>query len=321
MIAMVIRRLALMIPILLGVTFITFVITNATGSPLASLAFNPRISQEDIQRLEKYYGLDKPVDERYFRWLGNLIQGDLGYSMVSGVPVTDRILAVLPNTLLLSSLSIFFAISIALPIGIYCAVHQNSTLDRFFSISAVAGFAIPTVWLSLMLVMFFGVKIGDWGFPTLPVGGVRNLREDGGLADRIEHLILPVVALTIPQLAGWIVYIRSSMLEVIRQEYVRTAQAKGLPSRIVIYSHAFRNALLPLITLVGLSIPDVFAGSLVVENVFAYPGMGQLTVNAVNDKDYTLVMGTTVLFAALIVLGNLIADILYGVMDPRLRHR
>lgn len=321
MLALIVRRLALMIPILFGVSFLTFVITNATGSPLASLAFNPRVKQEDIKRIEHNLGLDKPVHERYFIWVGNLLRGDLGYSMVNGVAVKDRILNVLPNTLLLSGLSIVLSFLLALPIGIYCAVKRNSFLDRLFTTSAVAGFAIPTVWLSLMLILLFSVKFREWGLPALPVGGVRDLRGDGGFFDRLEHLLLPVAALTIPQLAGWVVYIRSNMLEVIRQEYVRTAESKGLSQRTVLYVHAFRNAMLPLVTLVGLSIPDVFGGSLVVENVFAYPGMGRLAVTAVGEKDYTLVMGTTIFFAVLVIVGNLVADILYGVLDPRLRHR
>lgn len=323
MLTLIIRRLALMVPILLGVSLLTFVVTNATGSPLASLAFNPRVSQEDIQRLESIYGFDKPVGERYFIWLGNLLHGQLGYSLTNGVPVTDRILNVLPNTLLLSGLSIFLSFVLALPLGIYCAVKSNSLLDRAITITAVAGFAVPGFWLGMMFILLFSAsgKFSDWGLPTLPVGGVRNLRDpNSGMMDRLEHLILPVAALTIPQLAGWVVYIRSSMLEVIRQEYVRTAQAKGLGERSVLYVHAFRNALLPLVTLVGLSIPEIFGGSLVIENVFAYPGMGRLAVAAVGEKDYTLVMGTTIFFAVLVLIGNLIADIMYGVLDPRLRH-
>ncbi|MGH2560221.1 MAG: ABC transporter permease [Thermomicrobiales bacterium] len=320
MTAFIFRRLLQMIPLIIGVTLISFVIINASGSPLSNLEFDTRVKPEDIQRLRSNLGLDDPLYKRYFVWIGNVLQGDLGVSMITFAPVRDRVLAVLPNTLLLSGLSIVLAFTIAVPIGIYAAVKRNSFFDRFATISSVAGFAVPTVWLGLMLIILFSVKFREWGFPSLPVGGVRDLRGGGGLLDRAEHLVLPVTALALPQLAGWVVYIRSSMLEVIRQDYMRTASAKGLKERMVLYGHGFRNALLPLITLVGLSVPELFAGSIVVENVFAFPGMGRLVITAINDKDFTVVMGTTLLFAALVMLGNLLADILYVIFDPRIRY-
>ncbi len=319
MTAYITRRLLQMIPLLFGITLVTFIIINAAGSPLNDLEFSPRVRPEDIQRLRENLGLDEPIYKRYFVWVSHLIRGDLGYSMINFKPVHTRILEVLPNTLLLSGLSAVLAFFLALPIGIYAAVRRNSLFDRLATILAVAGFAVPTVWLGLMLILLFAVQFREWGLPSLPVGGVRDLRGGGGLLDRLEHLILPVAALTIPQLAGWIVYVRAQMLEVIRQDYIRTATAKGLKDRAVLYGHAFRNAVLPLITLVGLSVPDLFAGSVIVENVFAYPGMGRLVITAVGDKDHTLVMGTTLFFAVLVIVGNLLADILYAVADPRIR--
>ncbi len=320
MTAYLVRRILQMIPLLLGISIITFVIINATGSPLNNLEFDPRVRPEDIERLRANLGLDKPLHERYFIWLGNVLQGDFGVSMANRIPVTDRILAVLPNTLRLSFASLILSLIISVPLGVLAAVKRNSLFDRFANIGAVAGFAIPTVWLGLMLILLVAVKFREWGLPYLPVGGVSDLRSGGGFWDRIEHMILPVIALSIPQIAGWVVYIRSAMLEVIRQDYIRTAQAKGLKDRVVMLRHGFRNALLPLITLVGLSIPDLFAGSLIVENVFAYNGMGRLAIDAVNEKDYTVVMGTTIFFAVLVVIGNLVADLLYSVADPRIRH-
>jgi peptide/nickel transport system permease protein len=320
MTAYLVRRILQMIPLLIGISIITFVIINATGSPLNNLEFDPRVRPEDIARLEQSLGLDKPLYERYFIWLGNVVQGDFGVSMANRIPVTERILDVLPNTLRLSAASLLLSLIISVPIGVYAAVRRNSIFDRIANVGAVAGFAIPTVWLSLMLILLVAVKFREWGFPYLPVGGVSDLRSGGGLWDRVEHMILPVIALSIPQIAGWVVYIRSAMLEVIRQDYIRTAQAKGLKDRVVMLRHGFRNALLPLITIVGLSFPDLFAGSLVVENVFAYNGMGRLAIDAVNEKDYTVVMGTTIFFAVLVVVGNLIADVLYSVADPRIRH-
>jgi peptide/nickel transport system permease protein len=251
--------------------------------------------------------------------VSNVLQGDLGLSLINYRPVTERIQEVLFNTLLLSSLSLLISLLIAVPLGIYAAVHRNSFIDRIVNILAVAGYAVPTVWLGLLLIILFSVKFDEWGFYALPVGGVRDLRDDGGLADRIEHLILPLTALVIPQVAVWLFYIRSNMLEVIRQDYVRTAAAKGLRSKTVLYRHAFRNALIPLVTLLGLTLPDLFAGALIVENIFAYPGMGRLSITAINDKDHTLVMGITLVFAFLVIIGNLLADLLYAVVDPRIR--
>ncbi len=316
----VVRRCLLLIPILFGVTFITFIIISASGSPLAGKELNPRIKPEDLDRMAHNLGLDRPVHERYFVWLGSLLRGDLGVSVSNGTPVLDRVLNVMPNTMLLSFLSVALALAIAVPVGVLAAVKRNSIFDRVATMLSVAGFAVPTVWLGLMFIILFAVKFREWGLPYLPVGGVRDLRGGGNFTDRVEHLILPVLALTIPQLAGWVVYIRSSMLEVIQQDYVRTASAKGLNKRVVLYSHAFRNAMLPLITLVGLGIPELLGGSLIVENVFAYPGMGRLTINAVTEGDFTVVMGTTLFFAILVILGNLLADILYVVFDPRIRY-
>jgi peptide/nickel transport system permease protein len=286
---------------------------------LANLAFDPRVRPADIEALEKSLGLDKPVHERYFVWLGNVVQGDFGNSLANRLPVIDRIMAVLPNTLKLNLAALTLALLVAIPIGVMAAVRHNSVFDRLANLIAVAGWAIPTVWLGLMLILLFSVKFREWGLPYLPVGGQSDLRGGGGFWDQVEHMILPVVALAIPSMAGWIVYIRSSMLEVIQQDYMRTAKAKGLGERVVNMRHGFRNALLPLITLVGLEIPALFGGSLIVENVFAWNGMGRLTIDAVNEKDYTVVMGTTIFFSVLVVVGNLIADILYSVADPRIR--
>ncbi len=319
MAAFIFRRLLQMIPLLFGITLITFVIINAAGSPLSSDELNPRIKPEDIERLKNNLGLNEPIQERYFIWVSNVFRGDLGISMINARPVTDRILEVIGNTLILASVSLVISLAIAIPLGIYSAVHRNSVVDRVVSIIAVGGYAVPTVWLGLLLIILFAVKFDEWGLPSLPVGGVRDLRGDGGLKDRIEHMILPVTALVIPQVAVWLFYIRSNMLEVIRQDYIRTASAKGLTGKTVLYRHAFRNALIPLITLLGLSLPDLFAGALVVENVFAYPGMGRLTITAIGDKDHTLVMGITLMFAFLVIIGNLLADILYAVVDPRIR--
>ncbi|HEV2108148.1 MAG TPA: ABC transporter permease [Thermomicrobiales bacterium] len=317
----ILRRLAQMVPLVLLVTFITFGLINAAGSPVAGLEINPRVRPEDVARIKENLGLNEPWTTRYFVWLGNLLQGDLGISFVNSRPVLDQILNVLPNTLLLTGISVLVAIAVALPIGIYSAVRRNSLFDRITTIAAVAGFAVPSVWLGLLLIILFAVKFREWGLPySFPVGGMRELRGESGFLDRVEHLILPVTALVIPQIASWTRYIRSSMLEIIRQDYVRTAEAKGLRERSVLYAHAFRNALLPLITLVGLSLPELFGGALIVENIFAWNGMGRLAYESIAKNDHSLVVGTTLFFAVLTILGNLVSDILYAVFDPRIRY-
>ena len=315
----IVRRLLQMIPILFGITLITFIIINAAGSPLQNMEFNPRVKPEDIERIRHNLGLDEPVWKRYFIWLSNVLRGDLGLSLINFRPVTERIQEVMFNTLLLAILSTTISLFIAVPLGIYAATHRNSPVDRVTSVLSVAGYAIPTVWLGLLLIILFSIQFEKWGFPSLPVGGVRDLRGDGGIRDRIEHLILPITALVIPQVGVWLFWVRSNMLEVLGQDYMRAARARGLREKSVLYRHGLRNALIPLVTIVGLTIPEIFAGALIVENIFAYPGMGRLTITAIGDKDHTLVMGITLVFAVLVIVGNLIADLLYAVADPRIR--
>jgi len=317
----IIRRILQMIPLLFLVTFVSFGLINLGGSPLASLEINPRVRPEDVARLKEFYGYDQPWTTRYFTWLGNLLRGDFGNSQVNGRDVTGLILDVMPNTLLLSGLSLLLAFVIALPVGIISAVKRNSLFDRITTVLSVAGFSVPTVWFGLLAIILFSVKFREWGLPfALPVGGTKDQRGGGDLLDRAEHLILPVIVLAIPEIASWTRYIRSSMLEVIRQDYVRTADAKGLRQRVVLMRHAFRNALLPLVTLIGLSIPGLFGGAFIVENIFAWPGMGRMAVESIQRNDHTVVIGITLFFALLIILGNLIADILYAISDPRIRY-
>ena len=317
----VVRRLLGMVPLLLGVTFLTFGLMNLLpGSPVSDLKFNPRMRPQDVARIERNLGLDQPWPERYARWLVGVAQGDLGLSLTNATPVRDRILNVLPNTLLLTTSALVFALLLAVPLGIYAAVRHRSWFDRAATVASVAAFAMPSVWLALLLVILFALKFREWGLPALPAGGMRDLRQGGGVLDRVEHLILPTVALGLVQVGVWASYIRSSMLEVLRQDFVRTAQAKGLRQRAVLYRHAFRNAFLPLVTLVGLALPGLFGGAILVESIFAWNGIGLLTIQAVGQRDYTLVMGTTLMFAVLTMLGNLVADLLYAALDPRIRY-
>ncbi len=314
-------RLLQMIPLIFGITLLTFAIINLVpGSPLADLEFNPRARPEDRERIAENLGLNEPMHERYVIWLGNLLQGDLGLSLQNFIPVRDRIFAVMPNTLLLTLSSTVFALVVSIPLGIYSAVKRNSIFDNFTTIGSMAAFAMPSFWLAFLLLLLFGVKAREWGLPGLPTAGVYDLRGGGNFLDRVEHLILPTISLGLVQLAGWTRYIRGSMLEVVRMDYVRTAEAKGLRNRAVLFGHAFRNALLPLVTLVGLSLPELFGGAFVVETIFAWNGMGRLAVDAARQNDYTLVMGLTLMFAVLTLISNLIADVLYAVLDPRIRY-
>jgi len=316
----VIRRLLMMIPLMIGVSFITFAIINLIpGSPLADLRRNPEVRPADVARLEEQLGLNKPWPERYGDWLVALLHGDLGNSMHNNVSVTDRITALLPNTLLLTSCALVFALVVAIPVGVYAAANHRSWFDRLSNLVGIALFAIPSFWLGILLVILFSFKFEDWGLPSLPTGGITTPRGGGDPWDRITHLILPSVALGLVQVGSWSAYIRSSMLEALQNEYVRTARAKGLSNRAVLFGHAFRNALLPLVTLIGLSIPSLFGGAVLIELIFAWNGIGLLTLQAVDQRDYTMVMGTTLMFAFLTLLGNLIADVAYAALDPRTR--
>ncbi len=315
------RRLLQMIPLLVGITFIVYALVNLVpGSPMDQYAFNPRTRPEDVARIRENLGLDEPWHTRYFQWLGDAVQGDLGLSLINYTPVTDRILGVLPNTLLLTGSALLFALVIAIPLGLYAAVKRNSPFDYIVNLVTTVLFAVPTFWLGLMLIIVFAVKFNDWGLPSLPVAGTQSLRGDSGLLDRIQHLILPAVALGAVQLAGWSRYIRSQVLEVIRLDFVRTAEAKGLRERVVLFRHAFRNALLPLVTLVGLTLPELFGGALLIEQIFAWNGVGRLAFDAALSSDYTLIMGTVLMFSILTLVANLLSDVAYALLDPRIRY-
>jgi len=317
----VLQRLIQMVPLLLGITFLTFAIVNLVpGSPIARVEMNPRATPADVERIKENLGLDRPWPERYVYWLGDVIQGDLGISLINYTPVTDRIFNVLPNTLLLTGTSLILALGLAIPLGLRAAVMRNSPFDHTLNVLTTVLFAMPTFWFGLLLILLFAVQFNQWGFPALPVGGTQDLRGESGVVDRIQHLILPAVALAGVQLASWTRYIRSSVLEVIRLDFVRTAEAKGLRQRAVLYGHAFRNAVLPLVTLVGLTLPELFGGALLIERIFAWNGIGRLAYDAALSSDYTLIMGTVLMFAVLTIFANLAADIAYALLDPRIRY-
>ncbi|MBA2277087.1 MAG: ABC transporter permease [Chloroflexia bacterium] len=314
------RRIILMVPLMLGISFIVYALLNLVpGSPTDQFEFSSNFTPADRERIRENLGLNDPWYTRYFIWLSNVFQGDLGNSFVNYTPVLQRLKDTLPNTLLLTGTSLVFALLLSIPIGIWSAVKRNSFFDRSTTILSVAFYSIPSVWLGLMLLILFGVKFQEWGLPSLPIGGTQTLRGESGFWDRVQHLILPAFTLGIIQLAGWTRYIRSSMLDVIRQDFIRTAQAKGLRQRAVLMGHAFRNALLPLMTLVGLTLPDLFGGAVITEEVFSWNGVGRLTINSLIQNDYSVAMAAIMMLAFLTVVGNLLADVMYGVLDPRVR--
>lgn len=316
----IVRRLLGLIPLLLGISFLVFALMNMVpGSPMQQFEFNPSIKPADIERIKETLGLNEPWYKRYFIWLGNALQGDLGISFLNGQSVNDTVRTAMPNTLALSIPSIVIAVVFAIPVGVVGALKRNSFFDRITTVFATIFYSTPTIWLGMMLIIIFGVQFQRWGLPYLPVAGTHNLRGGGDIWDRVVHLIMPVATLSLVSLAGWTRYIRNQMLETVNQDFVRTANAKGLTYRRVVMGHAFKNAMLPLVTLIGLSIPDIFGGSLIVENVFGYRGMGQVTVFSLQNSDYSVAMACVMFYAVLTVFGNLIADILYGVLDPRVR--
>jgi len=311
-----------MIPLLIGITLICFFVMRlAPGSPTdLQTEMNPKASQESKERLNALYELDKPIYVQYGSWLKKISRGDLGVSFSSDHrPVADKIMERLPITILINFLSLVIILAVAVPIGVLSAVHQDSLFDKVTTVLVFIGFAVPTFWLALLLMIFFGIHLG-W----LPISGLRSLNYEylnvwNQLIDLAKHLVLPVFVSAFGGLAGLSRYMRANMLEVIRQDYIMTARAKGLSERDVIYRHALHNALLPAITILGLSIPGLIGGSVIFETIFAIPGMGQLFYMSVMARDYPTVMGILLIGAILTLVGNLIADVSYAVADPRIR--
>jgi peptide/nickel transport system permease protein len=316
------KRLILMIPMLLGITLISFTVIHlAPGTPVElQTTMNPKASLEAQQRLKEIYGLDKPLYIQYWDWLKRMAFLDFGRSFSPDRrPVWDKIKERIGITLGLNLLSLIIILAVAVPMGVLAAYRAHSWFDKATTILVFFGFAMPSFWLALLLIMFFGVYL-DW----LPISGLTSLQFSQftfwqKVQDLLAHVTLPVLGAAFMGLAGMSRYMRGSMLEVIRQDYITTARAKGLPERTVIFKHAMRNALLPVVTMLGLSLPGLIGGSVIFESIFAIPGMGQLFYGAVMARDYPLVMGELVIGALLTLLGNLLADVSYALVDPRIR--
>jgi peptide/nickel transport system permease protein len=315
----ILRRLGQLLVTLVGISIISWVvITQAPGSPIA-LNMDPKASPKVIEQMMKNYDLDKPVYQQYFLWLKKLFTGKL-YSFKDGRPVLEKIEERIWNTLLLNLVATIITFSLAIPLGIFSARRQYSFLDHLGTFGAYLGVSAPTFWLAYLLILG---TVELFGYPVL---GMRSfVTEDFTttelVLDRIWHLMLPSIILAIHSIAGLSRYTRSSMLEVIRQDYIRTARAKGIPEDEVYYKHALRNALLPIITIFGFLIPDLIGGAIIMETIFAWPGIGRLSYQAVLARDYPVVMTILTISAVLTLIGNFVADLLYGIADPRIRYR
>jgi peptide/nickel transport system permease protein len=315
----VLRRLLIALPSLLGISVVLFtVVALAPGDPFSDLALNPSVPAEVKLALRKKFGLDDPVWQRYFRWLLAMLQGDWGFSFISRVDVDQLILQRVPVTLAVIGASQLLALCIALPVGIYSAVRPYSIFDRIASVFAFVGFSLPTFFTGILLILIFSIKL-DW----LPFVYRADISATGWQFwwEHLKQAIMPVTVLGLFQGASWTRYVRSSMLDVVRLDHVTTARSKGLAERTVVLRHVVRNALIPVVTLVALTMPQVFGGAIVTEQIFRIPGIGSLLIDAILRNDTPVIMAVTFVFACLVILFNLIADLLYGWLDPRISYR
>lgn len=306
----VLKRLLIAIPVLIGITFLDFLIMNLAGNPLAML-MGPRVSQGAVEMRALELGLDQPLLVRYGVWLGQVLQGNLGYSIKSFEPVADMISQQLGPTLILMGTSLFLSLLIAIPAGIYSAVKQYSAGDYVIVGFSFLSISVPSFFLALVLIYLFSSQLG-W----LPSSGMYTLGGDRGFLDMLRHMIMPVLVMTASLVGNNIRYMRSGMLEILQANYLRTAKAKGIGQTKVIGKHAFRNALITIVTVIGMQLPLIFGGSIIIEQVFAWPGLGLMTMSAILARDYPVIMGTALLAAVVVQLANLLTDIVYVLIDP-----
>src|SRR6185295_14061618 len=323
MLLFALRRLLLAIPLLLGITFVSFIVIHlAPGEPVpgGEEDLSRQLPKEVVEKIRELYGLDKPLHVQYWNWLKRVVRLDFGKSFQpDGRPVLTKIRERLPITLFLNVVELIIIVALAVPIGVLSATRQYSTFDKVTTLFVFVGFATPDFWLALLLMILFGVQLG-W----LPISGLRSLNWEyltfwRQQLDFLSHLALPILVATFGGLAGFSRYMRQSMLEVVRQDYIQTARAKGLAERVVVGKHALRNAMLPIVTILGLSLPGLIGGSVIVEWIFAIPGLGQLLVQAAFERAYPVLMGNLVVVSTLTLLANLAADVAYGLVDPRIR--
>lgn len=308
-------RIVHSIPLVIGVSIIGFAIMHlAPGGPLAVYTLNPTITVTDIERIKVALGLDQPIYLQYLSWAGAMFSGTWGFTFFGGRPVLQVIVERLPATLLLMGSAMAIAIVVGTLIGMLGAVRRNSIFDYLATTGAMFALSFPTFWFGLMAIFLFAIEL-RW----LPSGGMFELGEEGNVIDLIRHLVLPVLVLALVLVATWSRYARSSFLDVIQQDYIRTARAKGASSSRILAHHAFPNAMIPLIALLGVQLPTLFSGALVAETVFSWPGMGRLFVDALNMKEYPILMGMIMFTAFFVIIGNLLADVAIALIDPRVK--
>jgi peptide/nickel transport system permease protein len=311
------RRLVQAVPTLIGITLVSFVVLRlAPGDPVSEMLIGSQnVRPEDVAAMRAAYGLDQPLPVQYLSWLGHLLTGDFGQSFIYHRPVLEMIGSALPNTLLLGTLALVLAVVIGVPLGVLAARHRGSWLDQGIRIVGVAGHAIPEFWFGLLFILILSVQ-----FRLFPVGGMLTIGHDSlDLGDRTLHLVGPVLTLSLASIANLSRYTRTETLEVLGQDYVRSARAKGLRDGTVLFTHTLRNALLPLVTALGTNVALLLSGAVIVESVFAWPGMGRMAYDAARSKDYPIVMGVVVIGSAMLLISYIVRDVAYGVVDPRVR--
>jgi len=309
-----IRRLLGTIPLILGISVVLFAVVHmAPGTPLDFYADNPNVTREALEQMRVAFGLDKPIPEQYVRWLFAFLSGNWGISFRTGQPVLEVILERLPATLLLSGTAFALSLMIAIPIGVLAATRRYSKLDTFFTIVSFSGISIPVFWVGLMAQLLFAIWLG-W----LPAGGYQTVG-NGSFMDIISHMIMPVCILSFATVAGWSRYVRASLIDVIGPGYIRTARAKGPTPRKVIWRHAMRNALMPIVTVVALDLVQIVSGAVITETIFSWPGIGRLFVEAMDGRDYPVLMGLMMISSFTMVAANFAADMIYTFIDPRVR--
>jgi peptide/nickel transport system permease protein len=301
------------------VSLLAFLLVRASGDPLSMYTSVGNLTQADRDRLIQAYGLDRPLAVQYLYWLRDFVRGDWGYSFATREPVAAMIAQRVPDTLLLMGTAFLTTLLLAIPLGVWAAIRHDSTVDRVISVVASLAFATPTFWLGILGILFFAVKFKEWGLPALPAGGMYDLIEGRTLLGTLRHLIMPVFILSLVSLASYTQYLRSAMLEALSQDYVRTALAKGATGRRAVWAHAFKNASLPLATLIILDLPRVFSGALITEQVFAWPGMGRLFIDHAQRADYPVLMAIIMSVSILVVLFSTLGEVVYAYLDPRIR--
>jgi peptide/nickel transport system permease protein len=315
----VVRRLLQAIPLLFLISLMSFMLIRMSGDPMSMYAQSSSLTEADRERIIKEHGWDQPKIVQYFYWLRDIARGDLGSSLYTYQPVTQMIWEKLPNTMILMGTVFIVTIAVSIPLAIISALRQYSALDYLVTGASFLAFALPTFWLGLVCIMIFAVKFKEWGLPYMPAGGMYDLVEGPSFLGLLKHLVMPAFVLSIVSMAAYIRYLRASMIEVLHDDFIRTARAKGLPEGTVTWRHAFRNALIPLVTLITMNIPLIFSGALITEQVFAWPGMGRLFVDHANRGDYPVLMGLILTVSVLVIVFNLVADIAYAAIDPRIR--